>query len=169
LLSFLLVSCASQQANAQADEPVFTVLTKNADDEADIRYANGAAEIDIYSPSGIGSASVALESDSMPGAMILRLHLVGLEQVQLTSSHETVRASVSSDGTFRLGEQTILTAGAESPLLPGSPLWVEIDIVSTQAEKKIPLQDGYFQVTVPKEFLQNAGSSFEVHWIDFYR
>jgi hypothetical protein len=169
LVSVLLVSCATAPANAQADEPAISVVTRNADDEVSIQYQNGAAQIDIYSPSGIGSAAFALESGVMPGKIILRLHLGGLEQVQLKSPHEAIRASVSSDGTFSVGEQTILSAGTESSLLPGNPLWMEIDVVSAQAEKKIPLKEGYFEVMIPGTFLQNAGTSFEVEWIDFFR
>ena len=155
--------------NAQADEPAFTVVTGNADDETSIQYQNGTAQIDIYSPSGIGFAAVELESGVMPEEMILRLHLQGLEQLQLTSSQESIRASVSSDGSFNVDDQTILSAGTESPLQSGNPLWMEIEVVSGQAEKKIPLEDGYFEVTVPKEFLKNAGTSFEIEWIDFFR
>jgi hypothetical protein len=169
LVSVLLVSCATAPANAQADEPAISVITRNVDDEVGIRYQDGAALIDIHSPSGIGSASFELESGPMPGEMILHLHLGGLEQVQLTSSHETLRASVSSDSTFSVDEQVILSAGTESPLLPGNPLWMEINVVAGQTEKKIPLEEGYFEIAVPREFLKNAGTSFEAQWIDFFR
>jgi hypothetical protein len=46
---------------------------------------------------------------------------------------------------------------------------MEIQIISDQAEQKIPLEQGYFEVTVPQEFIQNAGKTFEIEWIDFYR
>ena len=55
------------------------------------------------------------------------------------------------------------------PLLPGHPLWMEIEIVSGQPEKKIPLEEGYFEIRLPKEFIRKAGRSFEIAWIDFYR
>ena len=45
---------------------------------------------------------------------------------------------------------------------------MEIEIVS-EAEKKIPPEQGYFKVSVPQEFIRNAGTLFEIEWIDFYR
>jgi hypothetical protein len=170
-LGFLLVSCASGPANAgtQSGDPAFIVITENPDDQVDVQYENGIALIDIQSPAGIGSATFELESGIMPGEMILQLHLKGLEQFQLTSSQESIRASVPSGGVFNVDDQTIVSAGTESPLLPGNPLWMEIDIVSSQGEKKVPLEEGYFEITVPQEFIQNAGKTFEIEWVDFYR
>ena len=168
LLSFLLASCASEPIGAQPEEPAFIVITKNPEDQVDIQYENGMALIDIQSPSGIGSAAFELESGSMPENMTLQLHLKGLEEFRLTSAQNQISASVSS-GDASDENQVSLTSGTESPLLPGNPLWMEIEIVSDQTEKKIPLKDGYFEVTIPQQFIQNAGKTFEIEWIDFYR
>ena len=46
-------------------------------------------------------------------------------------------------------------------------LWLKIEIASDS--QKIPVQDGYFEIVIPKEFIQQAGKSFEIQWIDFYR
>jgi len=164
LLSFLLASCAGGPAGAgaQSAQPEFIVITKNPEDLVDIQMQDGAAQIDIQSPTGIGSASFELESGAMPENVTLRLHLKGLEGFRLLSARDQISASVSGD------TQTILSSGTESPLSPGDPLWVEIEIVS-EAEKKIPLDQGYFEVTVPQEFIRNAGEMFEIEWIDFYR
>jgi hypothetical protein len=105
----------------------------------------------------------------MPGNMILRLHLKGLEEFRLTSAQEKISASVASGDAVTLDHQTLLSSGTETPLLPGHPLWMEVQIVSGQGEKKIPLEEGYFEVTVPQEFIRNAGQTFEIEWIDFYR
>jgi len=168
LLSFLLASCAGgpADAGAQSAQPVFIVITKNPEDQVDIQAENGAAQIDIQSPSGIGAASFELESGTMPENITLRLHLMGLEGFRLTSARDQISASVS--GEANANTQTILSSGAESPLSPGDSLWIEIAIVS-EAEKKIPLEEGYFEVTVPQEFIRNAGTLFEIEWIDFYR
>ena len=171
LLGFLLASCAGgpADAGAQPEEPAFIVITKNPDDQVDIQYESGITLIDIQSPSGIGSAAFELESGTMPENMTLRLHLKGLEQFRLTSAQDQIAASVSSGESFNTENQTILSSGIESPLVPGHPLWMEIEVVSDQAEKKIPLEDGYFEVTVPQEFIRNVGKTFEIEWIDFYR
>ena len=167
LLSLLLVSCGGVSAGAQPGEPEFTIITKNPDDQVSVQYENGTAQIDIQSPTGIGTASFELISGTMPEAMTLRLHLKGLEQFRLLSAQDRIAASISSGEPLRVDSESLLSSGAESPLLPGHPLWMEIEIVS--AEKKIPLEEGYFEVTVPQEFIQNVDKTFEIEWIDFYR
>ena len=168
LLSFFLISCAGQAANAQAGEPGFTVTTKNEGDRVDLQYENGFTFIDVYSSSGLGSAEFKLTSGTMPEEMVLRLHLKGLEELRLTSAQTSIAASVSNSDSSDI-HQRIIAASSDSPLLPSHPLWMKIEIVTEQAEKKIPLEEGYFEVTVPEEFIRKAGNSFEIEWIDFYR
>jgi hypothetical protein len=155
LFSFLLMACGGVSAGAQPDEPGFIVITKNPDDQVGFEFENGTSLIDIQSPTGIGSAAFELESGSMPGNIILRLHLKGLEGFRLTSPKDQISASVSGG---EIENQTILSSGTESSLLPGHPLWMEIQPA-----------EGYFDITVPQEFIRNAGKMFEIEWIDFYR
>ena len=164
------MSCASQPANAQSgDEPVFSVTAKNQDDQVNVQYVESIAVIDVQSPSGIGSAKLELESGGMPENMLLRLHLQGLEEIRLISDQAAIAASASSSGPFGVSDQSFISAGSEYSIKPIDPLWMKIEIVSGQANKNIPLEEGYFEVTFPREFLQNAVNSFEIHWIDFYR
>jgi len=149
------MSCGGVSAGAQPDEPGFIVITKNPDDQVGLEFENGTSLIDIQSPTGIGSAAFELESDTMPGNMILRLHLKGLEEFRLKSAQHEISAAVSGG---EIENQTILLSGTESPLLPGHPLWMEIQP-----------GEGYFDITVPQEFIRNAGKMFEIEWIDFYR
>ena len=153
---------------AQAEEPAFIIITKNPEDQVSVAYENGTAQIDVQSPTGIGSATFELESGTMPEIMTLRLHLKGLEQFRLLSPQDQIAASISSGDPLHANHETILSSGAESQLLPGHPLWIEIEIVSN-AEKTIPLEEGYFEVTIPQEFIRNVDKTFEVEWIDFYR
>jgi hypothetical protein len=169
LWGLLLASCAGRPIGAQGEEPAFIVIPKNPEDQVNIQYLDGTALIDIQSPSGIGSAAFELASGPMPENMTLRLHLKGLEQFRLKSTQDQIAASVSSGDASPLENQSLLSSGEETPLPPGHPLWMEIEIVADQAEKKIPLEEGYFEVTVPPEFIRNAGKTFEVEWIDFYR
>ena len=158
LLSVLLASCAGASANAQAGGPEFAITTKNTDDQINVQIEGESAIIDIQSPSGIGMAAVQLESGVMPREVILRLHLKGLEQVRLSAGDETVSASVSSAATPIIS-QTLLSSGVESSLLPENPAWLEIEVG----------QEGFFEIRLPTGFLQKAGTSFTVEWVDFYR
>ena len=170
LLSLLLMSCASQPANAQSgDEPVFSTIAKNQDDQINILYVNGVTAIDVQSPTGIGSADFELESGVMPENIVLRLNLKGLEEFRLISDQATIAASASSSGVFDSNDQRVISSGSEYSIMPIDPLWMKIEIVPDQAAKKIPLEEGYFELTVPTEFIRNTGNSFQIQWIDFYR
>ena len=163
------MSCASQPANAQSgDEPVFIINAKNQDDQVNIQQENGITTVDIYSDMGIGSAKIELESGGMPEEMLLRMHIRGLEEIRLVSEQAVVVASGSSSGSFAINDQRVNSSGSEYSITPIDPLWMKIEIISNQA-KKIPLESGYFEITVPREFLRSAGNSFEIEWIDFYR
>lgn len=167
LICLFLVSCASQNASAQDSKPEFRVTVKNADDKISILDENSQTVIDIHSDFGIGSASFELVSATMPDTILLRLHLKGLEDFQLISSATTLAVSISSGDVFNVTNQRIISPNAERPILSLDPLWMNIEIVSE--DKHIPLQEGYFEITIPRPFLRNAGTSFEVNWIDFYR
>ena len=166
----LLISCASQPANAQAGgEPVFNVTPKNQDDQINIQQENGTTIVDIHSPTGIGSANFELESGTMPEELVLRLHLTGLEEFRLVSDQTTIAASGSSGDMFNVTDQSVIAAGNEYVITPIDPLWTKVEVISGQAEKAVPLKEGYFEITIPKEFIRRAGSSFEIQWIDFFR
>jgi len=167
LMCLFLNSCASQPVNAQDSKPEFKVTAKNADDAIAILDEDSQTVIDIHSDFGIGSASFELVSGSMPDTLLLRLHLKGLEDFQLISSQATVAASLSSGQVFNLISQRVVETNAEYSILSIHPLWLNIEIVSEN--RKIPLEEGYFEITLPREFIRNAGNSFEVKWIDFYR
>jgi hypothetical protein len=158
LLGFLLASCAGLSVRAQSGEPVFMVTTKNSDDRVNVRHEEGVAYIDVRSPTGIGSAAFELESGSMPADIRLRLHLQGLEEFRLTSPQTEVSASVSSADATQV-KQKLTVSGRESAILPGDPLWLQIDVTP----------DDYFEIRLPEKFLHEAGTSFEIAWIDFYR
>ena len=164
------MSCASQPANAQSgDEPVFSITLKNHDDRINAQHENGITVIDILSPRGIGSAQLKLESGPMPERMVLRLYLKGLEELRLVSGQTAIAASASSSEVFNVTNQKVIASGNEYFITPIDPLWMKVQIVSGQSDKTIPLEDGYFEIAVPKEFIQTAGNSFEIRWIDFYR
>ena len=164
------MSCASQPANAQSGgEPVFAVTAKNRDDQVNVQYVDGITVIDVQSPTGIGWAKFELESGGKPENVVLRLHLKGLEGFRLISNQAIIAASASSSGSFSINNQQVNLSGSEYSISPIDPLWMKIEIVSGQANKKIPLEEGHFEITLPKEFIQIAGNAFEIQWIDFYR
>lgn len=167
LMSLFLASCASRSASAQDSKPEFRVTPKNADDSIAILEENSLTVIDIHSNTGIGSALLELVSGSMPETLHIRLHLTGLEEFQLISAQDAVSASVSSGEVFNITNERVLFLDTQVPIGSFHPLWLDIQIVSES--KDIPLEDGYFEITVPREFIRNAQTSLEIKWIDFYR
>lgn len=170
LTCFILTSCTSQSVNTQVSGTEFRITPSNADDEITLLTNESQTIIDIKSDFGIGSALFELVSGPMPTPILLHLHLKGLENLTITSSETTVTASLSNnEGLFQLSHQNVISSGIENPISPIHPLWMQIEIISSQSNNTFPLTDGYFEVMLPQEFIQQAGSSFEVKWVDFYR
>ena len=167
VLGLFLVSCSSQPVNAQDAKPEFRITVKNADDTVSILDENSQTIVDIQSDYGIGSASFELVSGTMPDSILLRLHLKGLEDFQLISATNTIAASIASGEVFNSINQKVISSNTDRPILSNDPLWMNIEIVSEN--KHIPLEEGYFEIEIPREFIRNAGASFEVTWVDFYR
>jgi hypothetical protein len=177
-VSVCLASCASQPASLPAivttdaglqEEPVFLVTTQNSEDRVTIQHEDDKAMIDIASPSGIGAASFELESGSMPGRIVARLHLGGLEEFRLTYGQTVIVVSVPSGSVLYGHAQTLVQSGRETSIEAGHPLWMEVRIVSNEESPKIPLENGYFEVEFPSGFGGESEGTFEIRWIDFYR
>ncbi len=167
VLGLFLASCASQTVRAQDSKPEFRVTLKNGDDKVAILDEHAQTIIEIHSDFGIGSASFELVAGSMPETLLLRLHLKGLEEFRITSSQTVLSASVSGGEAGQPVSERIVSSMGEFPILPGHPLWMNVVVVADNTN--IPLHEGFFEVKIPREFIRNAGASFEIRWVDFYR
>ena len=128
-------------------------------------------QVDIYSPSDIGSADVAVPSDPALRRVLLRFHLRGLEHWQFAYGDITVTGSLSDRPPHEAREAVRRSGGApgEEATLPGSPYWMPARIVTPAGvEPGIPLGAGYIEVEAPPDYLARGGR-FSLHWIDFYR
>lgn len=166
LLGLFLISCSDNTTAAQ-DNPGFSVELQNLGDGVAFQHHENKTIIDIVSPSGIGSAKFTLRSGEMPRQINIWLHLKGLEAFRLISEQVTLAASIPTSGGLNDQSQMKITEDSEGPISMFDPLKLKLDIVSNSQE--IPLQDGYFEIVVPGEFLQQSGNSFEIQWIDFFR
>jgi hypothetical protein len=79
-------------------------------------------------------------------------------------------ASVSSSGDHRT-ILSLLEKGQEIAIDRSSPFWTEIRILDEQDHPtgKIPLEDGVFEVTVPRALFASNPPTLTLDWIDFYR
>jgi hypothetical protein len=126
--------------------------------------------IDIFSESGIGSAEILFASQTRPENVILRMHLNGLEQLQMSYDDLVIQASVDSTPPYNV-RQRVREEEGELKIDGSSPYWMEITFVSGDEEvpAKIPLKDGYFEVDFPQDFLSGGYEETTLGWIDFYR
>ena len=166
LIGLVLAACVPPPAGSN---PEISVSSSNPGDTITITSEENVGVIEVRSPGGIGAAQFELVSGAWPQKMIARLHLKGLEEFRLLYADTVIVASASSGSSFNGGSQRILSSGTEEPILPGHPLWMEIRIISDQAAPDIPLEEGYFEITFPREFTEKAVSSFEIQWVDFFR
>ena len=167
--SIFLAACAMKPDLSNWEEPDFKIEISNPKDIVSVTSEEGTSLIDINSPGGIGSTHFELVSEKLTEKIIVRLHLKGLEEFRLSYDETLITASISSSSAFNTSSQKVLISGDEYPTLPGHPLWLEIKIVSDQTVEKIPLEEGYFEITFPKESNRKIGNSFVIQWVDFYR
>lgn len=153
--------------NCIADEP-FKITTKRSDDRVEVKSNDDKTLFVIRSPFGISNATVERTTEQWPDKVVIHLRLKGLESFKLSTDKLKLEASVSShDGSVRLWKD----AKEDSPLDSKSPYWMEIKTLDSDGEptKAIPLKDGYFEMELPKKFVEGNPESIKVEWIDFYR
>jgi hypothetical protein len=123
-----------------------------------IRTRGDAVFVNIHSDRGIGRAQLNRASEPQTGqAVIVRLHLGGLEHFGASSGDAAVHAAVASHGD-RTVHQTAALAGdaAPRPIGPDDPLWLDIG-----------QRGARFDVTLPPALC--GAASLALEWVDFYR
>jgi hypothetical protein len=123
--------------------PALGVTLSKPDDTARLSWEGDLAVVEIVSPSGIGSVQLDWEAETPAAPLLLRLHLKGLEGLEV--SNGVRRAAVSVDN---------------------APPYVARMEGETQ-EIEVRRGSGVFLVSLHHPWLQAGG--LEVRWVDFYR
>ena len=165
----LLTGCAAPRGVPNTPAPVFAVAADGDGNEVTASAEGETVVIDVHSQSGMGSAHVEHVSGALPESIVVRLYLKGLEEFRLSYDGTTITASVSSGDSHNVFQSAAGPEAGERPITPGSPYWMDVRIVTDQETPHIPLDQGYFEVALPKDFLQEGRRSFSIRWIDFYR
>ena len=166
----VLAVAATSGVTAGDGKPPFKVTTKRADDRVDVKAEKGKTTFSVYSPFGISHAAIERVEEKWPDAVVLRLYLKGLESFRASNGKVTLDAAVSSNNDKQ--RVRLWKDGDEKSLLDSkSPFWMEIRMVGSDGKpaKSIPLEDGYFEMQVPKAFFEGNPKSITLNWIDFYR
>jgi hypothetical protein len=167
----LLPVAATAAAAGAAEAPVgFKITTKRQDDAVEVRAGKRRTVIDVKSPFGISQAVIELTRGRWPGMVVVRLRLKGLSSFRVSDGKTAVDAAVSiDDGKPRV---RVWKDGREdAPLDAKSPLWLDVRALGGDGKpaRELPLQDGYFDVRLPRALFKGSPKSITVSWIDFYR
>lgn len=138
----------------------------------------GATVIDIHDPRGIGTLEVVLtDGTELP---ILRLHLAALEEFTLrregcsvndrtvpgaTVTTHGSRGSTVITGTHQRGERNGEMLDRDNAAVPAIAAFHRDGAPALT----VPLDNGYFEVTLPPVFECDGPITLSVSWIDFYR
>ena len=153
--------------NAVEESP-FKITTKRDNDKVEVKVENDKSVFSVHSPFGISQAVIERADENWLDIVMLRLHLKGLENFKIRNGEITIEASRSSQN----GQVRLWKDGKEDSLLDSkSPYWTEIRIVGKDGKPvtTIPLDDGYFEIQLPKALFEDNPKSITVNWIDFYR
>lgn len=169
VMSMTLTACTAPAAAPTLTPPILDITTTGTDTSVKVIATEQGAVLDITNPSGIGSAVVAAPAGATLPPLTLQLHLAGLEELRLKYGQTALIASVNST-TGQIATEALQNPdGSTRPLTATDAQWVTIRIVSSVPQFTLPLQAGYFEVTLPQDFLKAPPSTLEVYWIDFYR
>lgn len=153
--------------------PPFVIRCRRAGDAVTVAVERGTAVLTVSSPSGIGGATVQRpDGVRWPDELPLRLRLRGLESLRITGGDATLRVSVlSHSGHPRLLH---LRRGGqpEGPeLARGDPGWTDVRAFDADGEPAdgLPVEGGWFELTVPKVLLSEQSESLTLDWVDFHR
>lgn len=157
---------------AASDDPParFTVTTRKADDTVAVGGDRDRTVFDIRSPSGIGRAVVERTGDAWPTAVVVRLHLKGLENLKVSAGTLAVGAAVGvRDGKVEIRQWQL--DRDESPLAAADARRLAIRVLGNDGKTAagLPLDGGHVEVTLPVAYFRDNPKSLTVEWVDFYR
>lgn len=163
-LSGFLILAASRQVTLAQDFPVVT----GGKPTTSTRWkADGEiALLRITCPKGIAKIAIRPEKGKWPQEVRLQFQLQGLEHLALRTDKHDLQFSVSSTAPHE--STCVLSAdGKEQALRSDHPLFAKVTLHGKK--DSIPLNDGYFEVTIPTALLKANPPQIAIEWIDFYR
>jgi hypothetical protein len=176
LLAVLFFACLAADITTGADDkpgtpaPRFKITTRRTDDVVEVRPDERGVGLTIKSPFGISQATVERLTDDWPKTMPVRLYLKGLSNFRASNGKLTLEAAVSArDGRIEVREWK--DGKEDARLDEKDPCWMAIRVLGRDGKpaSDIPLEGGYFEVTLPRVFFADNPRSITLRWIDFYR
>jgi hypothetical protein len=122
--------------------------------------------------SGIGTVELSRRDAPWPKPIVLRLHLSGLELLNVDNGKIAIGTSVLSRSPPEQVGQLLPGSGrASSTVTQDSPFWMPLRIVNAREPgvRAVPLEEGYFEVTLPDVLFDESPNGFIIRWVDFFR
>ena len=170
LIFSLLILTVAMTTAAAGDTPPYKIATKRDNDKVDVKAEKDKVTFSVHSPFGISNAVIERAGEKWPDAVVLKLHLKGLENFKVTNGKVKLEGSASlQDGKplVRLWKD----GKEDTPLDTKSPYWIEVRILGGDGKQatELPLKGGYFEMPLPKAMFEGNPKTITVNWIDFYR
>ena len=166
----LMILVVAVTTAAADDTPPYKITTKRDNDKVDVKAEKDKVDFLIHSPFGISNAVIERAGEKWPDAVVLKLHLKGLESFKVTSGEVKLEGSASLQD--RKPVVRLWKDGKEDvPLDAKSPYWMEVRILGGDGKQatELPLKGGCFEMSLPKTMFEGNPKSITVNWIDFYR
>jgi hypothetical protein len=96
LLAFGPFVRVPEVASASDPSSKFTITSRKKDDSIRVRIDAEKTAFIVKSPSGISQVVIERHDESWPKAVVLRLHLKGLESFRASNGKNTLDAAISS-------------------------------------------------------------------------
>ncbi|MFO0822529.1 MAG: sigma-70 family RNA polymerase sigma factor [Gemmataceae bacterium] len=148
----------------------FKITSQRATDIVAVQSEKDRTIFDIKSPEGISTATIERTKEKWPDVVIVRLRLQALEGFWLQHEKVKLKGGVS----FQQEKPPyLLVEEDKNNSKPGEKAasWGEIIPMGSDGkptEDRL-LKDGYFEIPVPKAFLEGNPKEIRIHWINFYR
>ena len=173
LLSLLLVcGCISHPIGSHVSLLIRLTGANKSGDEIIVSPEGNLTVLDLHSKSGIGQAEISSVDGKWQRPLIIRLHLRGLESLRVNNREFTIATSVLSRPPYRQLCEVFPVAGQKGfPVEEVDPFWIPLRIANRkeQGRRVIPLEEGYFEVTLPDVLLEGNPETLFIQWIDFFR
>ncbi len=168
----LAMALPTGATRAAGDDPAprFGVTCRKPDDAVTVGGDQDRTVFDVKSPTGIGRAVVERKGDAWPKAVVVRLHLKGLEHFKASNGTVAVGAAATiRDGMVEVRQWK--GDNEQTPLADGDPLRMAVRAVDRDGKPaaRMPLDGGHFEVTLPAAMFAGGPRAITLEWVDFYR
>ena len=172
-LALIAISgCSSHHTGAISLLSVRLTGHDQGGDEVAVENEGHRTVVDVHSRAGIGGAELTPSHGEWRHPVVMRFHLHGLEALQLSNGKLAIHTSVLSSPPYTQLCELLPVGGRNgTPLEQSSPYWIRLHVVNNKepGQRVVPLEDGYFELTVPHSLLDENPKMLSIHWIDFLR